>query len=140
MPAASKGGSSARTSKKAPRSGAAERTPTRSTRSSLADALPPGDTFEFRPEVDAPFETPGRRMRPSPRAAVSSPASGSRRPASSVLEETPSPAKRARGAAARGGAAASASIAKALPGPVSDVDFQDFKQKCAPLLVLVYTC
>ena len=72
------------------------------------------------------------------RAAVSSPASGSRRPASSVLEETPSPAKRARGAAARGGAAASP--AKALPGPVSDVDFQDFKQKCAPLLVLVYTC
>jgi len=122
-----KGG--ANTPKKTPRSGAAERTPTRSTRSGLADALPPGDTFEFRPEVDAPSETPGRRMRPSPRPAAASPASGARRPASAVLEETPSPSKRARGAAARGGAAASP--AKALAGPASDVDFQDFKQKLA---------
>ena len=110
-----------KTPRKTPKSGAAERTPARVTRSSLADDLPPGDDFEFRPEVDAPLETPGRRMRPSPRAATSSPASGARRPAS-VLEETPSPAKRTRGAPASPG--------KVSSSQSSEVDFQDFKQKC----------
>lgn len=86
------------------------------------DDLPAGDDFEFRPEVDAPLETPGRRMRPSPRMTTSSPASGARRPASAVLQETPSPAKRTRGAAA--------SPAQALPSSASEVDFQEFKQKC----------
>jgi hypothetical protein len=95
------------------------------TRSSIADDLPPGDAFEFRPEVDAPLETPGRRMRPSPRATATSPASGARRPSSSVLQETPSPAKRARGAAA--------SPAKVLQPSASEFDFQDFKQKCVRL-------
>ena len=114
-----------KTPKKTPKSVAAERTPVRSTRSSLVDDLPTSDAFEFRPEVDAPLETPGRRMRPSPRATASSPASGSRRPSSSILQETPSPAKRARGAAA--------SPAKALPSSASEVDFQDFKQKCVSL-------
>ena len=116
----------AKTPKKTPKSAAAERTPARSTRSSLlADDLPPADAFEFRPDVDAPLETPGRRMRPSPRATTASPASGARRPSSAVLEETPSPAKRARGAAA--------SPAKLLRSSVSEIDFQDFKQKCAQL-------
>lgn len=91
------------------------------------DDLPLNDDFEFRPEVDAPLETPGRRMRPSPRATASSPASGARRPASSVLEETPSPAKRTRGSVA--------SPASTIPSSASasEVDFQDFKQKCVPL-------
>jgi hypothetical protein len=118
------GGAAAKTPKKTPKSGAAERTPARMTRSSLVDDLPPGDAFEFRPEVDAPLETPGRRMRSSPRATIVSPASGSRRP-SSVLMETPSPAKRAR--------AAAPSAAKASLSLSSEIDFQDFKQKCAPL-------
>ena len=120
------GGAGAKTPKKTPKSGAAERTPGRVTRSSLADDLPQDDAFEFRPDVDAPVETPGRLMRPSPRAAMASPSSGVRRP-SAVLEETPSPAKRTRGAAA--------SPAKALKSPssASEVDFQDFKRKCVPM-------
>lgn len=61
-------------------------------------------------------------MRPSPRATTASPASGARRPSSAVLQETPSPAKRARGAAV--------SPAKALQSSASEIDFQDFKQQC----------
>jgi hypothetical protein len=120
------GGAGAKTPKKTPKSGAAERTPGRVTRSSLADDLPQGDDFEFRPDVDAPLETPGRQMRPSPRATIASPTSGVRRP-SAVLGETPSPAKRTRGAAA-----SPAKVPKS-PSSASEVDFQDFKRKCVLL-------